>query len=639
MKYLKNYSKFYSKSDQTNESMKTWLTSFLLMANLGLVPPSLKAADSESKKEFIESQPQDKIDAVVFYEYLKNFGNGKPIDSIWEKFLDQNKNIESSLGDVKKYITQDGKNYYFEKDYSVYDFSNVDIHKFTPVNWLTDMGGFIPDRLEPNINNWISDYEKKTSIEIGIITVQSLGNTPIEDYANEQFNLLGIGKKGADNGILIVVSMDDRKSRIETGYGMEGFLPDLKCYRILEDQIKPNFKNGDYYGGIMKALEEIRSYLGDEAFEEKVKWLKEKKQKEDQESAEWWNAFWDNMILALLISLVLGSIGYVVYRGQKAKKIKKDIENGISMMDQVISSYPKSSPINSKYIKSELNRLNEIIKDVEKQFRNVKSDSVSKKEDILIRINELRGMAEEAINKYMLGVSAFDKKVSDISNLNSITNDAFSTVDKAINAYKKISDYGYRPPESPNRSDIDSLIPLALLAASILLSNVDDAVENSEKFKSKISDVVDKSKKVINTLSTIETAKSNIQNVDSIIQSKLREMDSYSKWSSSGERSEIESKVNLFKSEISNLGTKPDYLSLDKKLSTLILEIEKVKSKWYSRKRAEEEEEERRRREIRRREEEAAESRRRSSKSSGGSSFGGFSGSGRSGGGGASSGW
>lgn len=248
-------------------------------------------------------------------------------------------------------------------------------------------------------------------------------------------------------------------------------------------------------------------------------------------------------------------------------------------------------------------------------------------------------MAEEAINKYMLGVSAFDKKVSDISNLNSITNDAFSTVDKAINAYKKISDYGYRPPESPNRSDIDSLIPLALLAASILLSNVDDAVENSEKFKSKISDVVDKSKKVINTLSTIETAKSNIQNVDSIIQSKLREMDSYSKWSSSGERSEIESKVNLFKSEISNLGTKPDYLSLDKKLSTLILEIEKVKSKWYSRKRAEEEEEERRRREIRRREEEAAESRRRSSKSSGGSSFGGFSGSGRSGGGGASSGW
>ncbi len=227
MKYIKNYSNFYSKSDQTNESMKSWLTSFLLMANLGLVPLSLKADTPQSKKEFIESQPQDKIDAVQFYDYLKKFGLGKPLESVWSKFIAQKGDtIQSSLEDVKQYINQDGRNYYFKDYYTVHDFSNVDINKFHPSNYLTDMGNFIPDNLEPSINNWISEYEHKTSIEIGIITIQSLGDNTIEQYATDQFNRLGIGKNGADNGILLVFSMDDRKSRIETGYGMEEFLPD-----------------------------------------------------------------------------------------------------------------------------------------------------------------------------------------------------------------------------------------------------------------------------------------------------------------------------------------------------------------------------------------------------------------------------
>lgn len=646
MKYIKNYYNFYYKSDQTNESMKNWLSSFLLMANLGLVPISLKAENPQTKKEFIESQPQDKMDAIQFYDYLQKFGLGKPLESVWSKFIEQKSgSIQSSLEDVKKYISQDGRNYYFENDYAVHDFSNVNINDFHPSNYLTDMGNFIPDNLEPTINNWISDYEQKTSIEIGIITIQSLGDNTIEQYATNQFNRLGIGKSGADNGILLVFSMDDRKSRIETGYGIEEFLPDATCNDILMDIIRPHFRDGDYYGGIMGALESMRKYMGDEAYEEKVRWLKEKKEKEDRESAEWWSSFWDNFMMCLLISLILGSIGYVVYRGKKAKQIKLDIKNATRMITDLINQYPKSISTNSKYLKSQLLKLKSKMDEVESTLKDIKSDKKSKNADILEKLNDLRSMADDSINRYKSSVSDFNAKVSDIKKLDSITKDAFSTVDKAIQSYKKISDYGYQPPNTPQRSEIDALIPLALLASSILLSNTDEAIENADKFRSKIGEVINRGNKVIDTLSSIESAKSNFQNRDSMISSKIREMDSYKSWAKGGERESVENKIKQFKFETSNLGPNPDYLKENSRLSKLISEIEEMKSKWYSRKRAHEEEEERKRREKRRREEEEEARRRRSYSSSsyggggggfGGGGFGGFGGGGRSGGGGAS---
>lgn len=631
MRYIQKYSKF----DQTNESMKSWLTSFLLMANMGLVPPDIKASDHDSKKEFIDSQDQEKIDAVIFYDYLKKYGIGKSIDSVWDEFISKNDTISSSLNDVKKYINQNGKNYYFEKNYTEYDFSNVDIHNFSPSNWMTDMGYFIPDSQEPEINNLISEYEKKTSIEIGIITVKSLGDMSIEEYSTEQFNRLGIGKKGADNGILLVVSMDDRKSRIETGRGMDSFLPDAACYRILENQLKSNFKKGYYYDGILAALTEIKNHLGDGAYEEKVRWLKEKKEREERESAEQWGKFIDNLMIGLLVSLILGSIGYVIYRGQKSKKIKEDIVKSIHLIDKLIREAPNSSSgVDSKYIKSELSKLSQIISEVEIDFHKIKSNNKLDKEILLSKLDQLREMAESSIHTYQINLSEFKKKISDIKKLDDLTDNAFSTVDRAIESYRKISDYGYTV-NVPNRSEIDSLIPLAILAASLILSNTDEAVENSEKFKSKISTIVDRSKSVINTLSNIESAKSDLEKSDSIIKSKLGEMNTYSKWSKNGEKKTIEDKVTNFNIIKSNL-SKPDYLKLNSELSDLISDINKMKLKWSSRKSEEEEE-------IRR------EKRREESNRSnyyggggysggGGSSFSSFGG-GRSGGGGASSNW
>ena len=151
MRYINNYEKF----QQTNEGLKTWLSTFLLMANLGLVPLDLKSASADKKKEFVESQPDDKVDAAKFIKFLNMNGFGRPIDQVWTDFIKTDSTVNSSIDDVKKYINQDGKTYHIDQMYQVQDFTNVDMHKFSVNNYLTDMGSFIPDSLEPRINNFI----------------------------------------------------------------------------------------------------------------------------------------------------------------------------------------------------------------------------------------------------------------------------------------------------------------------------------------------------------------------------------------------------------------------------------------------------------------------------------------------------
>ena len=152
----------------------------------------------------------------------------------------------------------------------------------TPKNWVTDLGDLYTPEQEANLNSIISAYEKKTSIEIGILTVETLNGESIEEFANEQFNKIGIGKKGADNGILIVFSKNDKKSRIETGNGMEPFLSDLDTHEALQ-VIKPYFRAGNYSTGTVDCVNFIKNKLGNEAFANKVKWLKEKEAKEAKE--------------------------------------------------------------------------------------------------------------------------------------------------------------------------------------------------------------------------------------------------------------------------------------------------------------------------------------------------------------------
>jgi uncharacterized protein len=100
-------------------------------------------------------------------------------------------------------------------------------------------------------------FDNNTSNQIAIAIVSSLNDQPIEDVAVNTLREWKIGDKKKNNGILIVVAVEDRKIKIETGYGLEGAIPDVTCSDIIEKDIKPAFRQKDYFGGLSKATDDL----------------------------------------------------------------------------------------------------------------------------------------------------------------------------------------------------------------------------------------------------------------------------------------------------------------------------------------------------------------------------------------------
>jgi uncharacterized protein len=118
--------------------------------------------------------------------------------------------------------------------------------------WVTDMAGILSNQTETEINQMISQLQAKNGREMAVVTVpKTAPNTSVKEFTTELFNKWGIGKKGEDNGVLFLISVGDRRVEIETGYGVEGILPDAKVGNIIDTHIIPRFKKGDFEGGTL----------------------------------------------------------------------------------------------------------------------------------------------------------------------------------------------------------------------------------------------------------------------------------------------------------------------------------------------------------------------------------------------------
>jgi len=103
-------------------------------------------------------------------------------------------------------------------------------------------------------------FNDSTSTQIAIVMIKSVGNYDIAEYGAALGRKWGIGQKGKNNGILILVALADRKLTIQTGYGAEGALPDIVTQEIRVNDINPRFKQGDYYGGLNAGVDQIIKY-------------------------------------------------------------------------------------------------------------------------------------------------------------------------------------------------------------------------------------------------------------------------------------------------------------------------------------------------------------------------------------------
>ncbi len=127
--------------------------------------------------------------------------------------------------------------------------------------YVTDLASVLDDATEAKLKASLADVEKETTAEVAVVTVTTLEGMTVEDYANRLFRQWGIGKKGKDNGVLILVAPDERKIRIEVGYGLEPVLPDGLTGNIIRNQALPEFRNGDFPGGITAVVESIAIIL------------------------------------------------------------------------------------------------------------------------------------------------------------------------------------------------------------------------------------------------------------------------------------------------------------------------------------------------------------------------------------------
>ncbi len=132
--------------------------------------------------------------------------------------------------------------------------ANAYVSPGSPEGFVNDFAGVIPPEKEQELEFLLSDYEKKTGNEIAVVMINSFENETPETYAVRLFEEWEIGKKGKDNGALFVSAIQDRKMRIEVGYGLEGMLTDVEANNITDNIIPPYFKSEEYSEGAISAV-------------------------------------------------------------------------------------------------------------------------------------------------------------------------------------------------------------------------------------------------------------------------------------------------------------------------------------------------------------------------------------------------
>ncbi len=134
-----------------------------------------------------------------------------------------------------------------------------------PTGYVNDFANILSYSAKDNLTRLITELERKSSAEISVVTVDSIGALTIEEYAVDLFKEWGIGKKDKDNGILILVAMQERKIRIEVGYGLEGVITDGTAGEIIKQKMTPAFKAGDFEKGIFNATLTVANLIANNA--------------------------------------------------------------------------------------------------------------------------------------------------------------------------------------------------------------------------------------------------------------------------------------------------------------------------------------------------------------------------------------
>jgi uncharacterized protein len=128
---------------------------------------------------------------------------------------------------------------------------------------VVDAAGVVPDGVEQSVNLALEDYRRRSGRQVAVAVIGTTGDRSLEDYTIDLARAWGVGTKGRDNGVLLLVATRDRRVRIEVGRGVEGRLTDLEAGRIIRERLVPLLAAGRYGEAVQQGTDAIRAALGD----------------------------------------------------------------------------------------------------------------------------------------------------------------------------------------------------------------------------------------------------------------------------------------------------------------------------------------------------------------------------------------
>lgn len=192
-----------------------------------------------------------------------------------------------------------------------------------PSNYVTDEAGVLSNQQQQAVNTKLKAFEDTTSSQVFVYIAPTLGDKVMAEYCQEIFHKWKIGSE-KNNGVLIAIFVNDHKFRIHTGYGMEGVLPDALTKRIQDNDMKPSFKENDYYTGINNGIDKIIYYSAHEYTAEA------------EEDDTW--IFW---VIAYTLNIILICVAiHTIYKGEKNRNKKPSSKTWLTVLAIVLFLIP-----------------------------------------------------------------------------------------------------------------------------------------------------------------------------------------------------------------------------------------------------------------------------------------------------------
>lgn len=184
------------------------------------------------------------------------------------------------------------------------------LNSLRPTADVNDFAGLLSPAEKESLEARCRQLRERTGAQLAVVTLKSLEGGNVEDFTNKLFERWGVGEKGKNNGLMLLVAMGDRRSRIEVGYGLEPIIPDMLAGRILDHDLRPHFRDGNYAAGLTAAVNKICE-------------LVEQGEPADRQvlAAESEMSFGAMLLQVVVLSLFVAVGGFVFGQGLGAKQV------------------------------------------------------------------------------------------------------------------------------------------------------------------------------------------------------------------------------------------------------------------------------------------------------------------------------